>query len=121
MAVRVAARLRLADHIAAGTQTTEALAAAVCAERDAHAARILRRCADAASETGKVLVVDHIGDAQASTPNTEGDLRMLLYFRGRERTLGQLRELAASAGLQLGSVTPAGSRSIIELRRARLA
>jgi 2,7-dihydroxy-5-methyl-1-naphthoate 7-O-methyltransferase len=29
MAIRVAATLRLADHIAAGTQTTEALAAAV--------------------------------------------------------------------------------------------
>jgi fatty-acyl-CoA synthase len=35
MAIRVAATLRLADHIAAGTQTTEALAAAVDADRDA--------------------------------------------------------------------------------------
>ena len=83
---------------------------------DEDAARILRRCADAASETGKVLVVDHVGDAQDSAPSAEGDLRMLLSFRGRERTLGQLRDLAGAAGLQVGSVTPAGSRSIVELR-----
>jgi 2,7-dihydroxy-5-methyl-1-naphthoate 7-O-methyltransferase len=83
---------------------------------DEHAVRILRRCADAASETGKVLVVDHIGDAQGSAPDTEGDLRMLCYFRGRERTLGQLGELARSAGLQVGPVMPARSRAIIELR-----
>jgi hypothetical protein len=68
---------------------------------DADALRILQRCADAASETGQVLVVDHIGDAQDSTPDTEGDLRMLCYFRGRERTLDQLGELATSAGLHL--------------------
>jgi 2,7-dihydroxy-5-methyl-1-naphthoate 7-O-methyltransferase len=54
---------------------------------DEDAVRILRRCAEAASETGTVLVVDHIGDAQGGTPDTEGDLRMLCYFRGRERTL----------------------------------
>ena len=35
MAVRVAATLRLADHIAAGTRTADALAAAVGADRDA--------------------------------------------------------------------------------------
>ncbi len=46
-----------------------------------------------------------------------GDLRMLCYCRGRERTLKQLGELAKSAGLQVSSVMPAGSRSIIALRR----
>ena len=40
---------------------------------------------------------------------------MLCYSRGRERTLDQLGELAKSAGLRVSSVTPAGSRSIIEL------
>jgi len=35
MAIRVAATLRLADHIAAGRQTTEALTAVVAADRDA--------------------------------------------------------------------------------------
>jgi 2,7-dihydroxy-5-methyl-1-naphthoate 7-O-methyltransferase len=84
---------------------------------DEDAVRILQRCADAASETGKVLVVNHhIGDAQGGTPDTEGDLRMLSYFRGRERTLDQLGELTKSAGLQVSLVMPARSRSIIELR-----
>jgi len=62
-----------------------------------------------------VLVVDHIGDAQDGPPDTEGDLRMLCYVHGRERTLDQLGELARSAGLQVSSVTTAGSRSIVEL------
>ena len=82
---------------------------------DEDALRILQRCADAAAETGKVLVVDHIRDAQGGTADTEGDLRMLCYVHGRERTLDRLGELATSAGLQVSSVTPAGSRSIIEL------
>ena len=82
---------------------------------DEDAVRILRRCADAAPATGKVLAVDHISDAQDGTPDTEGDLRMLCYVRGRERTLGQLGWLAKSACLEVSSVTPAGSRSILEL------
>jgi SAM-dependent methyltransferase len=80
---------------------------------DEPARRILQRCADAAGQTGRVLVVDHVGGA----PDTEGDLRMLAYVNGRERDLDQLTELAASAGLHVGSVTPAGSRSIVELSR----
>ncbi|MEN3359886.1 MAG: 2,7-dihydroxy-5-methyl-naphthoate 7-O-methyltransferase [Mycobacteriales bacterium] len=86
---------------------------------DEDAVRIAQRCADAAADTGKVLVVDHIGDAQGGTTYTEGDLRMLCYCRGRERTLDELAELVKPAGLQVSSVTPAGSRSIIELCRSR--
>ena len=83
---------------------------------DDDAVRILRRCADAAPDTGKVLVVeDNVGDPESGTPHTEGDLRMLSYCRGRDRTVEQLGELAGSAGLAIGSVTPAGLRSIIEL------
>jgi hypothetical protein len=85
---------------------------------DENAGRILQRCADAASPTGKELVIDYISNAQAGIPDTEGDLRMLCYVHGRERTLDQLAELATSAGLQINSVTPASSRSIIELRPA---
>lgn len=83
---------------------------------DEDAVRILRRCADAAAAAGKVLVVDHIGDAEGGAADTEGDLRMLCYVHGRERTLDQLGELAASVGLHISSVTQAGSRSIVELR-----
>lgn len=57
----------------------------------------------------------HPGDDHGGVRYTEGDLRMLCYVRGRERTLDQLGELAEAAGLQVGSITPAGTRSIIEL------
>jgi hypothetical protein len=74
--------------------------------------RILRRCADAAGGTGKVLVVDHMSDGSV---DTEDDLRMLCYVNGRARTVGRLGELAKGAGLDITSVTAAGSRSIVEL------
>jgi hypothetical protein len=86
---------------------------------DADAVRILRRCADAAAETGKVLVVDHVPEGRDAAPDTEGDLRMLCFCGGRERTLDHLSELAASAGLRISSLAPAGSRSIVELRAPR--
>jgi hypothetical protein len=92
---------------------------------DEDALRILRRCAEAAGDTGKVLVVDHVDDpghgghTNGGSRDTEGDLRMLCYFRGRERTLARLGELAATVGLELGSAVPADSRSVIELRPAR--
>ncbi|HEY4455901.1 MAG TPA: methyltransferase [Pseudonocardiaceae bacterium] len=86
---------------------------------DEDAAHILRRCAEAAGETGTVLVVEEAADdIQGGTRDTIGDLTMLTYVRGRNRTLGQLRELAASVGLAPGTVTEVGRRSIIELRRA---
>jgi len=81
---------------------------------DAHALRILRRCAEAAGSTGKVLVVDHVSD----TPDTEGDLRMLCYVRGRERNLARLGDLAAATGLRLSAVTNQQSRAVIELNPA---
>jgi len=79
---------------------------------DEDAARILGRCAEAAGDTGTVLVCDHIGESF----DTEGDLRMLCYFNGRERTLDDLRALAGGAGLGVAGVTPAGSRSLLSLR-----
>jgi 2,7-dihydroxy-5-methyl-1-naphthoate 7-O-methyltransferase len=82
---------------------------------DEHAARILRRCADAAGETGKILVLENTGLDEDSAPDTEGDLRMLCYVRGRERSLDQLASLARPAGLRITSARPAGSHSLIEL------
>lgn len=81
---------------------------------DESAVRILRRCAAAAGDTGKVLVVeDNIGDNRF----TSGDLRMLCYVRGRDRTVDQLNEVAAAAGLTFSSVTPGGTRLIVEYHR----
>ncbi|KUN78846.1 methyltransferase [Streptomyces bungoensis] len=83
---------------------------------DAAAARIMRRCADAAQTTGRVLVVDYFNDQAVQT---EGDLRMLGYFGGRQHTLEQLGELAGAVGLHVTSVTPAGRYSVVELRAPR--
>jgi hypothetical protein len=49
---------------------------------DAAAALIMRRCADAASTAGSVFVVDYFN---VQSVQTEGDLRMLCYFGGRQR------------------------------------
>ncbi|MEU8345971.1 methyltransferase [Spirillospora sp. NPDC048832] len=83
---------------------------------DEHALRILRRCAEAASGTGKVLVVENVANVEGATRDTEGDLRMLCYVRGRERTLDELGDLAAQASLRVGPVERGGLHSIIELR-----
>jgi len=83
---------------------------------DADAARILRRCAEAASETGNVLVVE---DGDGGAPDTAGDLRMLCYVRGRDRSLEQLRALAGSVGLRSGAVIPVGYRLLVELLPVR--
>jgi 2,7-dihydroxy-5-methyl-1-naphthoate 7-O-methyltransferase len=83
---------------------------------DEDAARVLRRCADAAGGTGRVLVVE---DAVGPAPDTTGDMRMLCYVRGRDRSLEQLGELAERAGLRVRAVVPAGSRSLVELLPSR--
>lgn len=61
-----------------------------------------------------------MGDDQGGTSNTEEDLRMLCYSRGRSRTLDQLGDLAKSAGLEVSSIIP-GPRSIIEMLPSHLA
>jgi hypothetical protein len=78
---------------------------------DAQAGRILGRRAEAG---GRVLVVDHFFDE----PDTAGDLRMLCYVGGRERTLDEVAGLAAAAGLRLSGTTPAGTRLVAEFSPA---
>jgi 2,7-dihydroxy-5-methyl-1-naphthoate 7-O-methyltransferase len=80
---------------------------------DEDATRILRRCADTG---GKVLVIeDNLGED--GTPDSAGDLRMLCYVGGRDRTRDQMSTLAAAAGLTLGRATRAGGRTILEYQR----
>jgi hypothetical protein len=86
---------------------------------DATALGILRRCADAAGATGTVLVIEEaIEEGEGGTRDTVGDLTMLTYVQGRNRTLSQLTELATAAGLVRGTVTSVSRRSIVEFRRA---
>ncbi len=82
---------------------------------DESAAAILRRCAEAAGSGGRVLVVEKTG-VGGESPSTAMDLRLLVYFGGRERGVAALTALADRANLVVEAVHPAGELSIIELR-----
>ncbi|SFK23855.1 methyltransferase [Streptomyces pini] len=91
------------------------LLCAILHDWDDDAARaILRRCGEAAGEHGRVFVIEMTGPDGVS-PDTGMDLRMLAYFGGRERGVGELTALAAHAGLRTVAVHHAGRLAIIEL------
>lgn len=74
---------------------------------DADAINILRRCADAAGPDGVVLVVEQLlQDHRQREDLVEMDLRMLVLFGSRERTLEEYRDLGAAAGLELRAASP---------------
>ncbi|MEU6119880.1 methyltransferase [Streptomyces sp. NPDC047117] len=81
---------------------------------DASAVAILQGCARAAGRTGKVLVVEKFGTGGEAV-STAMDLRMLVYFGGRERGVTDLTALAALAGLEVSGVRPAGRLAVVEL------
>ncbi|QGK69012.1 methyltransferase [Allosaccharopolyspora coralli] len=69
---------------------------------DAEAVEILRRCAEAAGSTGRVIVIEsHTPEAGSFT---EMNLRMLVLLGGRERTVDEYTELARRAGLRVAGV-----------------
>lgn len=81
---------------------------------DDHAVAILSGCADAAQPGGRVFVIERLrGDGH--TPSTELDMRMLAYFGGRQRDVGELAILAAQAGLMVAAVHPTADLSVIEM------
>lgn len=89
---------------------------AILHDWDDNAARaILRRCAEAAGAKACVFVVEKVG-ADGESVRTGMDLRMLAYFGGRERGVAELSVLAASGGLRVAAVHPAGSLAIVKLR-----
>jgi hypothetical protein len=81
---------------------------------DAAASAILRRCAEAAGRTGRVLVIESHGtpggDAAAFA---EMNLRMLVLAGGRERTIDDYSALATQAGLQVTAVHDITGRHVI--------
>jgi hypothetical protein len=81
---------------------------------DEAAQTILRRCAEAAGTTGRVLVVERVG-AGGETPRTSMDLRMLVYFGGRERGVSNIVSLTEQVGLRLVAAHPADTLAIVEL------
>ena len=73
---------------------------------DDSAVAILRRCAEAAGQGGRVLLCELIaGSGRDQRALTHMDLCMLVYFGGRERTEAEFADLASRAGLVIRSVT----------------
>jgi hypothetical protein len=81
---------------------------------DAAASAILRRCAEAAGSTGRVLVIESHGSADGDPAAfAEMNLRMLVLTGGRERTVDDYPALAASAGLRVTAVHDITERYVI--------
>lgn len=83
---------------------------------DTSASAILRRCAEAAGDTGSVLVIESIG-TDGST-HTGMDLRMLSIYGAGERGVAEFSALAGTAGLRLAGTHPAGPSTILRFTRA---
>lgn len=73
---------------------------------DARAGAVLRRCAEAAGERGRVLVIDEAHRTTGDDPAdfAEMDLRMLVLAGGRERSLDDYSALATGSGLHVTDV-----------------
>jgi len=80
---------------------------------DPEAKAILRRCGEAASPAGRVVVLGGIGLGEFESP----ELLMMVLVGGKNRTLGQFRELAREAGLEVNAAGPRPSgRIVVECR-----
>jgi 2,7-dihydroxy-5-methyl-1-naphthoate 7-O-methyltransferase len=81
---------------------------------DAAATAILRRCAEAAGDTGRVLVIESQG-VPGGDPDAfaEMNLRMLVLTGGRERAVDDYPALAAGAGLRVTAVLNITERHVI--------
>ncbi|MQA84528.1 MAG: methyltransferase [Streptosporangiales bacterium] len=78
---------------------------------DDEAVEILRRCAEAAGDHGRVVIIEgHGTSGDDSGAFAEMNLRMLVLCGGRERSLDDYTGLAAAAGLRVADVhtTPLG-------------
>lgn len=103
--VFVAARLGIADELARGPRTPEAIAERVGAQ-----APILRHCREAMAPGGRVLVAENV-IPPGNRPNWGKllDINMLVVTGGKERTREEFRDLLARAGLRLRRVVPTAS------------
>ena len=80
---------------------------------DREATAILKRCAEAARPSGRVVVFTGAGPGEEASP----ELLMMVLGGGRDRTLDELREMAGEAGLEVRAVgRQASGRVIVECR-----
>lgn len=84
---------------------------------DATCVQILRTCAQAMTPASRVLLVEKVvPDGDDPHPSKMLDLVMLTMTNGRERTVGEYRELLTGAGLEMLRLVPtASASSVIEV------
>jgi 2,7-dihydroxy-5-methyl-1-naphthoate 7-O-methyltransferase len=82
---------------------------------DREAMAILRRCAEAARPSGRIVVLGGVSPDGDRSPSPE--LLMLVLVGGKARSLSQFRELARAAGLEVHAAAkqPSG-RFVVECR-----
>ena len=87
---------------------------------DVQSVAILRRCAEAAGETGRVVIIESHG-APDDDPAAfaENDLRMLVLSGGRERSVEEFSALVTAAGLTVSRLQPLPSGAILIEATAR--
>jgi len=80
---------------------------------DREAQMILRRCAEAALPSGRVIILNGVGPDENPSP----ELLMMVLVGGKNRTLAEFRELAREAGLEVRAAArqPSG-RFVVECR-----
>jgi precorrin-6B methylase 2 len=85
---------------------------------DTASKKILARCAEAAGESGRVLVVEHVIDEKIRNGIASLNLILLVTLGGKERTLAEYAALAATCGLEVkrAKELPSG-KSYLELAR----
>lgn len=86
---------------------------------DHEATSILRRCAEAAGATGRVVLIEETGTGDGEDAEfAEMDLRMLVLCGGRERSMEGYAAIAAAAGLTItGTHTTPLGQAVIECAR----
>lgn len=80
------------------------------------ATSILRRCAEAAADTGRIVIIEETGAGEdRGSEFAEMDLRMLVLCGGRERSIDGYTAIASAAGLEVARThtTPLG-QAVIE-------
>jgi hypothetical protein len=80
---------------------------------DREATAILKRCAEAARPSGRVILLGGVGAGEQASP----ELLMLVLVGGKERTLSEFQQIAKDAGLKVQATgrLPSG-RFIVECR-----
>jgi hypothetical protein len=82
---------------------------------DREAAAILRRCAEAARPSGRVVLLNGVSPDESGPPSPE--LLMMVLVGGKGRSLSEFRELARGAGLEVHAAArqPSG-RFVVECK-----